>query len=333
MRAFLLAALLAPSLPALAQSPDPSVPARLVEAMRANAMPLTGAAGDYAAILRAAEGTRLVLIGEATHGTADFYRERARLTRLLIEERGFDGVAVEADWVEADRVDRWARLASSDATAEQALGDFQRFPRWVWRNVQVRDSVTWLRERNARLPEGERVGFHGIDMQNLEGSAAAVLRYLEGVDPVAAARAREADKCFEAAAALHGLLAAATPTGGCEEETASVLAEVRGRASAEQTDAQFSAERNALVTEAAERYGRLFDPAESWNVRDRFMMATIEALLGRYSRGGQPARLVVWAHNSHVGDARASELGGAGGKVTVGQLAREAYGRQSLLWE
>ncbi|HWG84959.1 MAG TPA: erythromycin esterase family protein [Deinococcales bacterium] len=302
---------------------EPRVPAGLVEALRANATPITGSERDYDPLVRMAREARIVLIGESTHGTAEFYRERARITKRLIEEAGFDAVVVEAEWPETDRVDRWVRgRETADRTAEQALSDFQAFPPWVWRNEQVRDFVTWLRDRNARLPAGERAGFHGMDMQRHEAAAAAVVRYLEGVNKDAAARARKAYQCNGSSAAQA--------TDGCAAQEASVLADVRATLGANPSDAAFSAERSALVAQAAEAYGRLFDPTESWNVRDRFMLGVVNALLARYTRGGQPGRVVVWAHNSHVGDARASELG-AGGEVTLGQLAREQHGRAAVL--
>src|SRR3954469_354123 len=167
-------------------------------AVRAAAHPLTGAAGDYDPLLDLIGDTRLVLLGEASHGTHEFYQERAAITRRLIVERGFTAVAVEADWPDAWRVNRWVRGNGDDADAEAALGGFQRFPNWMWRNTVVRDFVTWLRDHNARLPDGATsASFYGLDLYSLYGSMGAVVDYLERVDPEAARRARARYGCFE----------------------------------------------------------------------------------------------------------------------------------------
>lgn len=158
--------------------------ADLIRALREVAQPLTGASQDYDALLERIGEARFVLIGEAPHGTHEFYRERARLTRRLIEEKGFTAVAVEADWPDAYRVNRYVRGGSDDGSAQEALGDFQRFPKWMWRNEDVQNFVEWLRDHNGRHP-GKEVGFYGLDLYSLHRSMRAVIEYLEGVDPEA----------------------------------------------------------------------------------------------------------------------------------------------------
>ena len=163
----------------------------VVDAIRASALPLTGAPGDYDALLERIGDRRVVLIGEASHGTAEFYRERARITRRLIEENEFAAVAVEADWPDAQRVNRYVQWRSKDASANESLRGFTRFPAWMWRNTNVRDFVEWLRRHNEPLAMDRRVGFYGLDLYSLYTSVEAVLSYLGRVDPDAATRARE----------------------------------------------------------------------------------------------------------------------------------------------
>jgi erythromycin esterase-like protein/predicted phosphoribosyltransferase len=289
---------------------------------------------------------RLVLIGEASHGTHDFYAARAEMTRRLIERRGFCGVAVEADWPDAYRVNRYVRGRSRDATAEEAMGGFERFPTWMWRNTAVLDFVGWLRERNERIDdEARRAGFYGLDLYSMRRSMEEVVSYLERVDPTAAARARERYSCFDHAGAdddgqSYGFAAAFGAGQSCADEAVAQLVDLQRRAAeyarsdgllAE--DEQFYAERNAVVVRAAERYYRsMFEGrVSSWNLRDRHMAETLEALadhLGR--RRGEPAKIVVWAHNSHLGDARATEMG-VRGELNIGQLVRERHAGECRL--
>ena len=282
-------------------------------------------------------GASLVLIGEATHGTHEFYRIRADLTRALIERRGFTCVAAEADWPDAYRANRWVRLAAEDATAEEALGDFTRFPRWMWRNREVVRFLRWLRAESSGRPAGERVGFYGLDLYSLHRSMGRVLEYLDKVDPASAARARRGYACFDAFGddvQAYGYTASLSVDRSCEDEVVDQLLELQRRASEYAArdgriaaDEYFAAEQNARVVCDAEAYYRAMfrGGAESWNLRDRHMMATLEALLDHTRRQGQPARAVVWAHNSHLGDARATSLARRG-ELNVGQLVRERYG-------
>jgi erythromycin esterase-like protein len=279
----------------------------------------------------------LVLIGEATHGTHEFYRIRADLTRALIQHRGFTCVAAEADWPDAYRANRWVRLLGDDQTAEEALADFTRFPRWMWRNREVVRFLRWLRAENASRPADGRVGFYGLDLYSLHRSMARVTEYLDKVDPTAASRARRGYACFDVFGddvQLYGYAASLSLERSCEDEVIEQLLGLRRRAAEYASrdgriaaDEYFAAEQNARVVCDAEAYYRAMfrGGAASWNLRDRHMMATLEALLDNATRQGRAARAVVWAHNSHLGDARATSLSQLG-ELNLGQLARERYG-------
>jgi erythromycin esterase-like protein len=304
---------------------------------------LEGGARDYDALLELAGGARFVLLGEASHGTHEFYRERAEITKRLITEKGFTAVAVEADWPDAYRVNRYVRGESDDRDAREALGGFRRFPTWMWRNTVVVEFVEWLRAYNAALPAGAtRVGFYGLDLYSLYTSIEAVLGYLERVDPEAARRARARYSCFEHFGEDTTAYAYASAYGAaesCEPAVVEQLVELRRRAAELASrgggvarDEFFYAEQNArLVKNAEEYYRSMFrGRVESWNMRDGHMAETLDALDAHLSSEGAAARVAVWEHNSHLGDARATELG-ASGEWNVGQLVRERHARESLL--
>jgi erythromycin esterase-like protein len=300
---------------------------------------LEGSVRDYDGFVDAVSRARIVLMGEATHGTHEFYRERALLTRRLIAEKSFDAVAVEADWPDAYRVNQFVRGSGGDEDAVDALADFRRFPAWMWRNADVLDFVGWLREHNETLPLERRVGFYGLDLYSLHASMRAVIAFLEKVDPDAAVRARTRYACFDR---FGDQMQAYAQTAGmgiepsCEREVVAQLTELRrhallyarrdGRLAA---DELFVAEQNARVVLGAEAYYRTMmgGRVESWNLRDHHMTDTLVSLLRFLDRPGRPSRVVVWAHNSHVGDARATEMGDHG-EVNVGQLARERFGTE-----
>jgi erythromycin esterase-like protein len=279
----------------------------------------------------------VVLIGEATHGTQEFYRIRADLTRALIRDRGFGIVAVEADWPDAYRLNAWVRLTGTDDTAEAALADFTRFPRWMWRNREVVRFLRWLRAENGARNAGTRAGFYGLDLYSLHRSMTRVVEYLDKMDPSAARRARESYACFDAFGddvQRYGYTASLDLGRSCEDEVVEQLLDLQRRAAEYASrdgriaaDEYFVAEQNARVVCDAEAYYRAMfrGGAESWNLRDRHMMATLEALIDRATRLGTPARAIVWAHNSHLGDARATALA-ALGELNLGQLARERFG-------
>jgi erythromycin esterase-like protein len=323
-------------------SPAPAVD-DLLDGIREAAHRLTGAAADYDPLLALIGDTRLVLLGEASHGTHDFYRERAAITRRLIVERGIVAVAVEADWPDAYRVNRYVRGASDDASAREALADFRRFPGWMWRNTEVLAFVEWLRAHNDALPPGAlKVGFYGLDLYSLHASMDAVLRYLEAVDPPAARRARARYGCFDRVGAdtrVYGLVTGAGLTKSCADEVIAQLVEMQQKAAeyarrdgrlAE--DDFFHAEQNARLVKNAEAYYRSMfaGDAPSWNLRDSHMVESLEALAEYLERSAGPATIAVWAHNSHLGDARATEMSQRG-ELNVGQLVREGHGRNAVL--
>ena len=276
---------------------------------------------------------RVVLLGEATHGTSEFYRMRARITRELVERFGFTIVAVEADWPDAARVDHYVRNSPFSGGAERA---FTRFPVWMWRNQEVHDFVEWLRDHNERIHDPEsQVGFHGLDIYSLTSSIEAVLRYLEGVDPAAARIARERYGClspWQTDPATYGRAVLTGRFRACEDEVVGMLRDLLARhleyASAD-GDRFLDAIQNARLVASAEQYYRImyYGSAESWNLRDRHMFDTLNLILGFR---GPDARAVVWEHNSHVGNAAATEMG-ARGEYNVGQLCRESFGLDAFL--
>ena len=285
---------------------------------------------------------RVVLIGESSHGTAEFYRARAEITKWLIEEKGFCAVAAEADWPDAYRVNRYVRGLGHDTSPEEALRGFERFPAWMWRNTVVRDFVDWLHAHNSRLRGQDRrqTGFYGLDLYSLHRSMREVIDYLDTMDPVAAARARQRYACFDHTSAddgqAYGYAAAFGAGLSCEREAIEQLVELQRNAveyarrdGLLAEDELFYAQQNAQTVRNAEGYYRAMFGARvtSWNLRDRHMAQTLDALLAHLDRhpDGRPARIVVWANNSHVGDARATEVG-ADGQLTLGQLAREQHG-------
>ncbi|SFK54958.1 erythromycin esterase family protein [Geodermatophilus ruber] len=307
--------------------------------IRALALPVEDGVPATETLLSLVGDAQLVLIGEASHGTHDFYAARAVMTRRLIEEKGFTAVAAEADWPDAYRVNRYVRGRSEDADAEEALRDFERFPTWMWRNTAVLDFVGWLREHNDRVgDERAQAGFYGLDLYSLRRSMQEVIAYLESVDPAAAARARERYSCFDHYAGddgqSYGYAAAYGAGESCEQRAVEQLLEMQ-RLAAERArgdgllaeDEAFHAQLNALVVRDAEQYYRTMfgGRVSSWNLRDTHMMDTLDALTAHLSRRrGEPAKVVVWAHNSHVGDARATEAR-MRGELTIGQLARERH--------
>ena len=286
---------------------------------------------------------RFVLIGEASHGTHEFYRERAQITKRLILEKGFSAVAVEADFPDAYRLNRYVRGMGKDADAVEAMGGFKRFPQWMWRNADVLDFVGWLRTHNDDLPEKEpKVGFYGLDLYSLHASIDAVLHYLDKIDPEGAARARSRYSCFDhfgEDTQAYGYMTGLGLAESCENQVISQLVEMHRRASelalrdgrvAE--DDFFFAEQNARLVKNAEQYYRTMyrSDVSSWNLRDRHMTETLVALENHLSAPGKKAKIVVWEHNSHLGDASATEMGERG-EWNVGQLTRRRYGREAVL--
>jgi len=295
----------------------------------------------YDGLIKALGSARMVLLGEASHGTHEFYRERAFITERLISEAGFSAIAVEADWPDAYRVNRYVRGASDDAGAVDALGDFSRFPMWMWRNTDVVTFVEWLRAHNDTQPLERRAGFYGIDLYSLRTSVSAVLEYLSKVDPGAARIARTRYACFDHFGdepQSYGLATASGWAPSCEHQVVTQLVDLqRRRAEYASRDGRlarddyFYAEQNARLVRNAEMYYRTMFRGrhESWNLRDRHMADTLDELLRFLDQPWAPAKVVVWAHNSHLGDARATEMAQQG-ELNVGQLVRERYGADVL---
>ena len=315
--------------------------AALLEGLRAHLQPLTGDARQFDGLLAQIGRARFALLGEASHGTHEFYRERAEITKRLITEKGFTAVAVEADWPDAWRVNRYVRGLSDDADADAALSGFQRFPAWMWRNTVVRDFVEWLRNHNTGLSPLRQVGFYGLDLYSLFSSIQAVLTYLDRLDPQAARRARHRYACFDHAAEdsqAYGYAASFGLKGSCEDEVVQQLREMNRRAvevtptPGLERDEAFYAQQNArLVRNAEEYYRTMFHRrVSSWNLRDSHMVETLHALDRHLGTGGAPPRIAVWAHNSHLGDASATEMGERG-EWNVGQLVRDRYADDAVL--
>ena len=289
-------------------------------------------AADLNPLMARIGSARVVLLGEATHGTSEFYRMRERITRDLIVNKDFRFVAIEADWPDAARVDHYVRhfqYPPSEWTA------FARFPAWMWRNTEMRDFVSWLRKHNGSADRGQRVAFRGLDLYSLYDSIRSVLNYLDEVDPETARVARERYGCLtpwqrDPVTYGHAALTGSYPT--CESDVARALADLltKRRAYAEHDGERFlDAEQNARLVSNAERYYRImyYGSRASWNLRDSHMFATLKNLLAFH---GADSKAVVWAHNSHVGNASATEMAARGG-INIGQLCREEFGDQAYL--
>lgn len=315
-----------------------AIHANLRQAIR----PLVGSIHDIDPLLALVGDAHFVFLGEATHGTHDFYRMRAEITKRLITEKGFSAVCIEGDWPDAYRVNRYVRGAEDDAEAVESLGGFRRFPTWMWRNAEVLDFIAWLREYNDALGgSSPKAGFYGLDLYSLFASIDAVIGYLDRVDPRAAQLARERYDCLApyehrtenyAYAVFHGLQS-------CKDDVLAQLLDIQRRASAyAKTDGRaaedeyFYAEQNARVAVEAENYYRtmLEEDTSSWNLRDTHMVDTLERLTQHIARTTGRAKMVVWAHNSHVGDASATSMGRRG-EINVGSLMRRRHGRNAVL--
>ena len=316
--------------------------ARVIDAVRDSAIPLAAAGESSDAILDLVGDARFVLLGEASHGTHEFYAHRAAITKRLIREKHFTLIAVEADWPDAYRINRYVRATGADQTAIEALADFQRFPTWMWRNADVLDFIGWLREHNDDRPRGaDAVGFYGLDLYSLFASMESVIRYLEKVDPDGAARARSRYSCFDHFANDPQAYGYASTYGveSCEEAVVRQLVDLQRHAAdyarrdgAVAEDELFFAEQNArLAINAEEYYRSMFrGRASSWNLRDMHMVESLDALVEHFDRRGHRAKVVVWEHNSHLGDARATEMSRRG-ELNVGQLVRQRRGRDAVL--
>jgi len=303
--------------------------------LRRAAMPFDDHTGLSGLVTALFQDRRVVMLGEATHGTAEFYDARAEVTVDLVSRHDFNIVAVEADWSDAAAYDRI--IHGRSATEPGLAPPFTRFPRWMWRNEEVFHLLTRLRDINrAGSGGGPRVNFYGLDIYGLNGSIEAVLHYLDRVDPAAAAVARQRYGCltpWRSDPVEYARMAAGSVFHSCQDEASKMLVELlKKRLEYMEKDgsAYFDAEQNARVVAGAEEYYRTMyrGSADSWNLRDQHMFETLERLLDHHGPG---SKAVVWAHNSHIGDARATEMGQVRGEHSVGQLARQRWGDQVAL--
>lgn len=313
----------------------------LLAQLRPHLRALPGPAAHDGELMALLGRARLALLGEASHGTHEFYAERALLTQRLVTDHGCNAVVVEADWPDAWRVNRYVRGASDDRSAEQALSGFERFPTWMWRNTVVRDFVEWLREHNAGRPASRQVGFYGMDLYSLYASMRAVLDYLDREDPEAAQRARSRYACFDLHgedSQAYGYAASFGMKASCEDEVIQQLREMNRRAAdrmaistSDRADLFYAQQNARLVRNAEEYYRTMFHGrVSSWNLRDSHMVETLQALEKHLGTLAGEVRMAVWAHNSHLGDASATEMGEIG-EWNVGQLARDRWGDAAVL--
>ncbi|MFC7399837.1 erythromycin esterase family protein [Chelatococcus sp. GCM10030263] len=295
-------------------------------------LPAPERAEDFGALFDHFGEARVVLLGEASHGTSEFYSARAAITRRLIERHGFTIVAVEADWPDAARIDRHVRHRGAGQYDEEA---FARFPTWMWRNLEVEAFVDWLRQHNEGLSAAQRVEFRGLDVYSLRSSIAAVLAYLDRVDPEGAKTARQRYGCltpWQGEPSWYGRAVMRGDRDTCEEAVVAQLREILEKRLdylAKDGDGYFDAAQNARVVRAAEHYYRIMyrGSTESWNLRDRHMYDTLQHVL---EARGPGAKAVVWAHNSHIGNAAATAMGWQG-EFNIGELCKTAYGEEAVL--
>ena len=312
----------------------------LLERLRQDIVPLNRDGSVWDALLEGTRNCRVVLLGEATHGTHEFYKMRAEITRRLIEEQGFNAVAIEADWPDAYQVNRYVRAMDGANSVLESLAGFRRFPHWMWRNKDVVEFLDWLRKHNtSRHGSGHPAGFYGLDLYSLHDSIDAVLNYLAKVDPTAARRMARWYGCFDNFGGNPRTYGYQTGMGlapSCENEVIRALQDLRirkefymlrnGGASAEE---YFSAEQNAVVIHNAEQYYRTMLRADvsSWNLRDEHMMETLLSLMRHLNQTEGRAKVVVWAHNSHLGNAEATQMHEQG-ELNLGQLVRRHFGQE-----
>src|SRR3954471_2541487 len=317
-------------------APAPAREETVPEAIRRVAEPLPEIESDeFGRLADRVADTRVVLIGEASHGTDEFYRARARLTRRLVEAHGFTIVAAEADWPDAARIDRYVRGREDGPRAEERA--FDRFPTWMWRNTAVRAFVDWLHRHNRGVDDpARRTGFYGLDLYSLNASVRAVLDFLGREDPELARLARERYACltpWQRDPAAYGRAAMRAGFQACEQKVVTMLQDLmRQRIDSFPyfSDEAVDTRMNARVVADAERYYRImyYGSAESWNLRDTHMLETLEGLL---EARGPASKAVVWAHNSHIGNAAATEMGVVREELNIGQLCRERFGDEAAL--
>ncbi len=274
---------------------------------------------------------KYVLLGEASHGTHEYYTWRAKISKKLIEEKGFSFIAVEGDWPDCFTINKWIK-GKSEGQISEVLHQFSRWPTWMWANWEVAAFATWLKEHNDELPYSEKVGFYGLDVYSLWESMEVIVNYLEKEDPETAKIARNALTCFEpykATDSYGSIFQRSKP--GCKDEVVKLLQQVRERAHQYdgEPEADLNAEINSLVMANAEKYyTAMADLGEkTWNIRDQHMMETLNTLIDYH---GEDTKVIVWEHNTHIGDARATDMNHSG-LFNVGQLVREEKGVEQYI--
>ncbi|HEY4305808.1 MAG TPA: erythromycin esterase family protein [Gemmatimonadaceae bacterium] len=318
----------------LNDQPQNAENSRLVDGLKRIARPLASPK-DLDPLIERMGDARYVLLGEASHGTSEFYTWRTEISKRLIEEHGFSFIAVEGDWPDCYQVNRYVKwMPDAGQSAEAVLHAFERWPTWMWANREVVALAEWMRSRNRGKSQEHSAGFYGLDVYSLWDSMRVVMEYLERIDPSFAASARRAYGCFEPYeedAQDYARATAIVPTS-CEDEAVAVLSALRARAPEFEADGRegfFNAEQNALVTQNAELYYRTMvrGGPGSWNVRDHHMVDTLDRLMTHH---GPAAKAIVWEHNTHIGDARYTDMTRAG-MVNVGQLVRRARGEDNVV--
>ena len=311
----------------------------LAQSVQRQALPLRDAR-DLDPLLERIGDARFVLLGEASHGTSEYYTWRAELSKRLIREKGFSFIGVEGDWPDCYQVNRYVKsYPDSGPGAREVLHAFERWPTWMWANREIVELIEWIRRYNEqrRLPDERKIGFYGLDVYSLWDSMRAVIEYLDRIDPQLALGAKRAYRCFEPYHEDEQEYARATylvPTS-CEDEAVSVLRSLRDHAIEYREDgreAYFNAEQNALVARNAELYYRTMvrGGPESWNVRDHHMVDTLDRLMAHHRQTNPETKAIVWEHNTHIGDARFTNMA-SGGMVNVGQLVRQGHDEEGVV--
>ena len=305
-------------------------------AIRAAARPLTGSASDHDPLVARAGTASRILLGESSHGTREYYADRGRLTLRLIREAGVNAIAIEGDWTPTRRLDRYVRGLGGDRSADQALRGYTRFPYWMWPNRTFRNFLEQLRSYNLTQPAEQRVGVYGMDVYDLYDAAREVEDYLRRADPAGFPAALGAYRCFSSYNRNNRTygVAAGDPRRSCSEEAASVVARLRAlppRAGAEARDLHFSAVRAAESVASAEAYFRTaYSGGNAWNLRDQAMARTVEEIAAHVQRrSGRPGKVVMWSHNTHSGDARATSAAQQG-ELNLGQVMKQQHGERAL---
>ena len=305
--------------------------------------PIEGCPTDYDTLLTCTRDAQLVLIGESTHGTHEFYQIRAEITKRLICEQGFNAVAIEGDWPDTYRINRYVKNDPTVQTGIDAVSEFKRFPTWMWRNQVVIEFIEWLQGYNVKVAEPKKVGFYGIDLYSLNTSVKVVIEYLQHTDVNAAAKAKQRYACFnpfKEELQNYGYAALFGQAKICEEAVTDQLADLDKyadlflkKSNKEAAEEFFNIKQNAYLIKNAEKYYRSMFSSNisSWNVRDTYMAETVDHLISHLTyRLQQPAKLIIWAHNSHIGDASATESGHQG-QINIGQLIKQKYKSKAVL--